>query len=342
MSLITRCAHCHTVFRITLEQLQVHGGQVRCGRCMQVFNGLAALSPDAVVTAVPGMVAPDVDIPAPVTAAAPPAAQPAVPQPEPLSEPRPEPQPEPQPETTQGSVETLEPVAEAVTVEPDVTEAEQGPDVLTELSPEEIPGPPPIQTLAAEPLPAVTPIDNDNPFVQASAEDENDEEKSTRARHPLLTAAIILLVIALGAQATFFYRDEIAARHPLVRQWLSEACAHAGCVVSLPQRPKAILIEASDLQVVDPARPNRIQLTATLRNHAEHDVAYPALDLVLTNINDHTLVRRIFLPAEYLGATRDPRTGIAANAELTVRLAMETGNLGAAGFRLAVLSAPQY
>jgi hypothetical protein len=110
--------------------------------------------------------------------------------------------------------------------------------------------------------------------------------------------------------------------------------------VVLPQRPQLILIEASDLQVIDPANPNRIQLTATLRNHAGYEVAYPALDLVLTNVNDHTLARRIFLPDDYLAAGRDTGSGIAANAELTVRLGLETGNLGAAGFRLAVLAAP--
>jgi len=144
----------------------------------------------------------------------------------------------------------------------------------------------------------------------------------------------------LAAQAIYFYRGELASRHPLARQWLNAACAHAGCTVPLPRMTKALLIEASDLQLLDPARPDRIQLTATLRNHAGHDVAYPALDLVLTNANDHTLARRIFLPAEYLGNNRDPRAGFAANAELTVRLALETGNLGAAGFRLALLPAP--
>jgi len=47
MSLLTRCTHCHTVFRITSEQLQAHGGKVRCGRCLQIFDGMVALAPDA-------------------------------------------------------------------------------------------------------------------------------------------------------------------------------------------------------------------------------------------------------------------------------------------------------
>jgi len=83
-----------------------------------------------------------------------------------------------------------------------------------------------------------------------------------------------------------------------------------------------------------------IQLTATLRSHAAFDVAYPALDLVLTNAQEHTLARRIFAPAEYLDKGKDPRTGIPPNAEVTLQLDLDTGDLGAAGFRLDLLPAP--
>ena len=320
MSLITRCVHCHSVFRITLDQLQAHGGQVRCGRCMQVFNGLAALTPDTPV--------------AEATTAAPTA---------------------PGPATTSGAaILTDEPVAESppVGAEPAVVaeiatasageptavvEPEAMPDPFPESESEpalaELPGPMP--RAASEPL-AVATMDDDNPFAQ----EPPAAGEPARTRQPLLFAASVLLVLALAAQAVYFYRGEIAARYPIARHWLDLACDRMGCLVQLPQRPKAVLIEASDLQVVDPERPSRIQLTATLRNHAGYDVGYPALDLVLTNVNDHTLVRRIFLPVEYLGAQWDVGAGIAANAELTVRLALETGNLGAAGFRLAVLPAP--
>ena len=34
----TRCPHCATTFRLTAAQLKAHGGQVRCGRCTQVFQ----------------------------------------------------------------------------------------------------------------------------------------------------------------------------------------------------------------------------------------------------------------------------------------------------------------
>jgi hypothetical protein len=83
-----------------------------------------------------------------------------------------------------------------------------------------------------------------------------------------------------------------------------------------------------------------IQLTATLRNHAAHDLGYPALDLVLTNTKEHALARRVFLPKEYLERGKDLMAGFPANAEITIRLDLDTGDLGPAGFRLDLLAAP--
>ena len=41
--LITTCAHCKARFRVTPQQLNAKQGQVRCGRCSQVFNGFQDL-----------------------------------------------------------------------------------------------------------------------------------------------------------------------------------------------------------------------------------------------------------------------------------------------------------
>lgn len=41
--LFTRCPHCNTTFRITPEALNKAHGQVRCGRCVNIFNAHTAL-----------------------------------------------------------------------------------------------------------------------------------------------------------------------------------------------------------------------------------------------------------------------------------------------------------
>jgi predicted Zn finger-like uncharacterized protein len=75
MNLVTRCPKCATAFRVLPAQLGARNGQVRCGKCNTVFDGIAALV-DAVQTpkikdAVPAP-APAADEPLPEFLAEPP------------------------------------------------------------------------------------------------------------------------------------------------------------------------------------------------------------------------------------------------------------------------------
>ena len=42
----TQCSKCETVFKLSAEVLRAAGGQVRCGKCGEVFNALAHLAED--------------------------------------------------------------------------------------------------------------------------------------------------------------------------------------------------------------------------------------------------------------------------------------------------------
>jgi predicted Zn finger-like uncharacterized protein len=154
-------------------------------------------------------------------------------------------------------------------------------------------------------------------------------------RRRLLWIAVgLVLLLALGAQALFRYRTEVASQVPELRAPLEHACAALGCSVGFPQRPDLLSIEGSDLQVADPAQPNRIVLTATIRNRAAVTVSHPAIELTLTNAQDQTVARRVFMPTEYVGAAAALAAGMVPNAETGVRLELDTGDLKAAGYRL--------
>jgi predicted Zn finger-like uncharacterized protein len=45
--LFTQCSKCQTVFKLSAEVLRAASGQVRCGKCGEVFNALARLSEDS-------------------------------------------------------------------------------------------------------------------------------------------------------------------------------------------------------------------------------------------------------------------------------------------------------
>src|SRR5579864_1447230 len=46
-SVFTQCSKCETVFKLSAEVLRAAGGQVRCGRCGEVFSALARLAEDS-------------------------------------------------------------------------------------------------------------------------------------------------------------------------------------------------------------------------------------------------------------------------------------------------------
>jgi predicted Zn finger-like uncharacterized protein len=307
MSIITRCPGCGTTFRVTPVQLQAQHGMVRCGRCAQVFDGFKTLAtlPDPVPAEAKQAPASTPETFAPA-AAPPPVVMPA---------------------------SIAAPVAPAVA--PTAPTPEPAPTIAKALA---------INAAAINAPPPRTEIWPDEPLEQVEAPVKPApsglelHEPRRRARGWAIGVAVMLF--ALAAQAAYFFRSDIAASLPEARPQLSRMCELLHCAVALPQRPRQISIEASDMQAPDPANPGLIALTATMRNHAATALGYPALDVVLTNTKEHTVARRIFLPADYLAAGKDPGAGIAPNAEVTIRLDLDTGDLGAAGFRLDLVAAP--
>lgn len=156
-----------------------------------------------------------------------------------------------------------------------------------------------------------------------------------RPAWPWAAAAGVLLLLLL-AQAAYFFRIELAARMPGLKPALAGYCSALGCSVPMPQNADLMSIETSDLEA-DPAHPNLITLTATLRNkspHAPYTQAYPDLELTLLDINDTPMARRIFRPAEYLRHAGDEKLGLGANRESDIKLNLDTTDLKPSGYRL--------
>jgi predicted Zn finger-like uncharacterized protein len=262
----TRCPACATVFRVTAEQLAMRGGQVRCGQCKAVFDGVAqqvslaaATKPDASASAVP-----------------------VVP----------------------------------------------GPPTLTE---REAPA-----TGAAREFAAADAISGTE-FAEAAPADRFAPPSTTsrRARNAFYGTSIAVLTLLVAAQATYHFRDSIVTFWPVTRPPFEQFCAAAGCSIR-PLRDAAmshLSIEASDLQA-DPAHRGLLILTATLRNRAAWPLAYPHLELTLTDAQDRVVVRRALAPADYAGGTADLQTGIGANAEVALKVFIDASATSQAGYRL--------
>jgi predicted Zn finger-like uncharacterized protein len=271
MSMYTRCPQCETVFRVTSQQLQASSGQVRCGKCREVFDAFAALS---------------AQLPAPEPRSEPsvPTPRPAVPDGPAVRRPAPG---SAGPSSTEG---VSAPQADALALGEPVT--------LT--LPDELFGAPPARA----------------------------------ARRGLWAGASLLLLLALAAQAIWFFPGELIARLPAADPQVRTLCAWTACRVALPRLPDELFIEASDLQMLDPARPSEVLLTATIRNRAPLAQAFPLLELTLTNSLNEASARKVFAPGVYLEPGVDQARGLGANQEVSLRLYLDTGAIKPAGYRL--------
>jgi hypothetical protein len=272
------------------EQLALRAGQVRCGQCKTVFNGIEQQ----------------------VSLAVPPGTE------EPLTEAALGP-----PTLTLRNAQALEspvagpiaaPVAAGAATAAVPATAVTAPDTATAAAPADA------STFSEAP-----PVDRFAP----------PDMTSRRARTIAYLAGIVVLLLLLAAQAAYHFRDSIVTYWPVTRPAFERVCDVAGCALR-PLRDAAmsyLSIESSDLQA-DPAHRGLLILTATVRNRAGWPLAYPHLELTLTDAQDRVVVRRALAPADYAGGTADLTRGIAGQGEVSLKVFIDASATSQAGYRL--------
>lgn len=304
----TRCPGCQTTFRVTPEQLKVRAGKVRCGKCQAVFNALDSL----VEESDPSLVSPPVSmsshIDAPTNADV---ADVAINEVDILLEAPAEAEPA-LPPTTE-TQEPVTPVGEPLS-EAEAQELAKSSGLIVPRETTEIPG--------------------YSKWAEGVMSSPASHSPGRNTSWPF-TMAALLLVLALAGQLVFHFRSEIAVTAPSLRPALEALSEALGTDMPLPRHADLVSIETSDLQA-DPSRSNLLVLQATLRNRAAYGQAYPLLELSLTDTQDNAIARRVFPPDEYLSAKNPADQPFPANADIAVRLWIETKDISAAGYRLYV------
>ncbi|WP_315126180.1 DUF3426 domain-containing protein [Comamonas antarctica] len=350
MSQTTRCPSCGTRFKVVADQLRISEGWVRCGQCQEVFDATltldaAAAAPVPAVPAAPvaavaeqlpaqesGYALPaavDDEDDLPLAPGAPEFDAQAQPQPSGASEPGAEALPEPEPE--------LKAEPEAV---PDLESGPQPPlerqpevDLDIDLRHE--------SELAPLPLAGAAP----DPFARSHGERPPQTEAEpgfmrtarrkafwqSRGVRAALAAGSTVLLLALALQVALQERNALAAWNPALRPALQGLCALSGCTLSARQDIAQIVITASAFTRT--AQEGSYLLTLTIENQASTELAMPAVELTLTDLQDQPVLRRVLLPADL----QAPAT-LGAQAEWSARvpLAVTATPARIAGYRALV------
>ncbi|HYD60675.1 MAG TPA: DUF3426 domain-containing protein [Noviherbaspirillum sp.] len=159
------------------------------------------------------------------------------------------------------------------------------------------------------------------------------KQRIGRAVRIFMAVGSVILLFALLAQATYVFRDQIAAWFPHTKPALANICTRLGCQVGLPAQIESVSIESSELQTVSPDS-GTFALTVLLRNHGATEQAWPNIELTLNDNNEKPIARRVFIPREYLTEAGDAKKGFAARSEQPVKLYFELAQLKASGYRV--------
>lgn len=328
---ITHCPNCQTQFFVSEDQLKQHGGLVRCGQCLHVFNAKEQFvsTSSSLIEEVPtSPVSPSAETTE---------ARPTIERNTPSTWPK----VDLQFATTATTTHDTQANAESATSHPnsaalETTNSEQTAFAIAHTA--TIVAPPHVQDNIEE----YSPNDVTKLNFTSQSEDLNEVVKfgKQKTEHKLSyrwlwMLGTFLLVLTAIAQSAYYLRNTIAIYYPNLKPHLLVACQHLGCKIELPKQIESIFIDDSDMQE-DLAHPGVIRLSSSLFNKAGFSQAYPNIELTLTDTNDSAILRRIFKPAEYLPPNTDIAAGFAAGREIKIKLAISTNDVSAAGYRLYV------
>ena len=322
----TRCPGCATVFRVTTEQLALREGQVRCGHCRAVFDANSQLVlldiraredevPDELSLGRPTVTLRESDVLQPVAAETAPATVADDP-------------------AAAIADAPAAPAADAPATAAAAAAADAPPSAVdaTLASSVDATAPEVVADVGAAPESgAASPLDLGE--LEAARAALRRRVRPRRSGKVFYVVAMLLLVAGLGAQALLQLHDSLAARAPGLRPALAAACRWLSCTIRPLRDPRALSIEGSDLQA-DPAHRGLLILTATVRNRSAYALAYPDLELTLTDASDQVVVRRAFAPSEYLAGGADRNAGIPGNHEQFIRLFIDASATNQAGYRV--------
>jgi len=364
MALAARCPHCRALFRVIADQLKLRGGLVRCGECRHVFDAIGGLSyvedqalmperADAPIGGAalpgPGVAQPAVNRPA-RPRETPRAAAPAAPVPRSARAPRVERRAAISEDEfgAELSVPTLFGVPEAQgedaaregqpsgpRIEPFLHSASSRSSAAARSRADNRPG-------GSAGYAALTQQDEAEPAPVEEEEAEapsflptEDQQRERRLRR-VLAAACVPLALLAALQILLALRDSALQTWPSLRPLLVSACHAYGCTVTWPEHAELLTIVGSELAAIPGT--DVIELNAAIRSRAPFTMALPAIEVTLTDTQNRTIARKVFLPVDYLAANGEPSSrieeGLAPGSDLSVRLVFEARGLNASGFVL--------
>lgn len=160
------------------------------------------------------------------------------------------------------------------------------------------------------------------------------EEPAPRPAGPRVAGgvAILALLLLLAGQWVYLQRAPLYEQQPALRPALQRFCAVLGCALPLPRMPERV--EVVERVVREHPRVARA-LLVELRfvNRADQTIAYPVLEMHLSDVSGNRVAGRRFAPADYLTPGTDIRAGLRSGQPVQVTLELVEPQIDAVSFQ---------
>jgi hypothetical protein len=165
--------------------------------------------------------------------------------------------------------------------------------------------------------------------VDPNAALDPDELLKTRSRRSIWLSGILalILIVGLGLQLSWQYRDTLFARYPQ----LQVVCEHVQCQPDTVHQPELFRVMQRAIKASENL-PGSLTLSVMFRNDATISQHFPDLHLSLLDNNGSVLIRRRLAPADYLFPTPADAAVIAPGEVVTFSLDFEDPGYQATGF----------
>lgn len=204
------------------------------------------------------------------------------------------------------------------------------------------------------PAPTATPVSTTRTGTPATA----SNGKQPGAARIVWRVLMVFAIVGLVAQWAWLERAALVDRFPVLRPAFAAIGRPLHIAVAPPRQPEMLQLSsvtlvtdngasasadtaaqaapASDATAASAASADSVPMTLTvfMRNDAGHAVAWPSLELTLSDIDGKPVVRRVFAAADYVaeGPLRD--AGLAPHNERTIRLRLSAQAALASNYRV--------
>lgn len=170
-------------------------------------------------------------------------------------------------------------------------------------------------------------------------------ERKAIWRHPAVRAMLSLIALSLAlllaAQVAQQEHDRLASRYPALTPYLAQWCQLTGCRLNPPMQLEDLQVDNIALVKTSSLGEDTYRLTAIIHNRAEATLAWPHLDLSLTDANGAVVVRRVFdvdtasrVPSDKADSARSerPPAAVPAQSSTTLQWQLRAPDLALAGY----------